>query len=99
MTITVTVRTTNPALRASLREPSTKTFKTSGRGLLAAVKWGCDWRNTLRAAQGNLSYPRVSIDIDGTAQDFDWIMLDLAGEYTVRNAEAILSSNYSGHGE
>jgi len=96
--IIVTVAATNEALRASLREPSTKSFKASGRGLLAACAWGADMRATLKQSLGNLSYPRVTMEIDGVEVDFDWVSMDLfdedAGRNTVKRAEAALAANY-----
>jgi len=92
--IIISVQTTNSALKADLREPTTKEFKRSGRGLLAAVKWADDYRRTLIAAQGNLSNPRVTLTIDGAKCDFDGIKLDLMGDPTVKNAENILAANY-----
>ena len=92
--IIVSVQTTNAALKAHLREPTTKEFKRSARGLIAAVKWAGEYRRDLIAAQGNLSRPRVTLTIDGAECDFDWIMTDLMGEPTVKNAEKILAANY-----
>lgn len=92
--IIISVATTNTALKADLRQPTVKEFKHSGRGLIAGVKWAQEQAATLKMAQGNLSHPRVNITIDGAACDFDWIALDLAGDTTVKNAEAILKANY-----
>lgn len=94
-TIIATVRTTNPALKAELREPTTKEFKRSGRGLIAAVKWADDWVKTLKSAQGNLCHPRVTLTIDGVPQDYDRLSMHLRPEMTVKNAETILGANYA----
>lgn len=96
--ITVTVRTTNPALKASLREPVSKTFKHSARGLIAAVKFAEGWVKDLRTAQGNLSYPRVTIAFNGSEQHFDYLSYDMRddnGRMTVAVAEKCLRSSYA----
>lgn len=76
--ITVTVATTNPALKASLREPTIASFNLTPRGLKAATKWASDTRRDLVTAQGNLSYPRTTVAIGEVAVDRDdWDALQM----------------------
>lgn len=95
--ITVTVRTTNPALKVSLRNPVTKCFKHSPRGLIAAVKFAEERVADLTAAQGNLSYPRVTMNFNGADQDFGYLSVDIRdddGKMTVKAAAQCLRASY-----
>ena len=78
--ITATIRATNPALRASLREASAKTFKCSPRGLMAALDWLASEHATLKQSLGNLSHPspRITIERGGVATEYPF--WDLAND-------------------
>lgn len=81
--IIATIRTTNPALKASLREPTTRAFKATPRGLMAALDWIADQRRSLIAAQGNLSRPAAALTLAGTTLgggDLDHLSGDVRAE-------------------
>lgn len=77
--IEVSIQTTNPALRASLREPTVKAFKASPRGLIAAIKYAEAYRDSLESAQGNLSRPVVKMLVCGKSVSFRDVTDDLSG--------------------